>query len=51
MNDAKGRIEAFQIEYNRHRPHTSLGFMTPHEYALQLQLSKGQILIEENLST
>jgi putative transposase len=35
--DAKERIEAWRRDYNHHRPHSSLGQLTPGEY-----LRKGQ---------
>ena len=33
LADAKQKIEAWRIEYNRERPHSSLSYLTPHEYA------------------
>jgi len=40
MEDAKEKIEAWRIDYNEHRPHTSLGNQTPREYAAQWKLSR-----------
>jgi putative transposase len=34
LADARSKIEAWRREYNESRPHTSLGWMTPQEYAL-----------------
>lgn len=33
MNDAKQRIERWREEYNQQRPHSSLGYRTPEEFA------------------
>ena len=33
MADARTKIEAWRRHYNESRPHTSLGWMTPSEYA------------------
>jgi putative transposase len=33
MGEAKGKIEAWREEYNRERPHSSLGYRTPEEFA------------------
>ena len=33
--DAKGKIEAWRLDYNRERPHSSLGNQTPEEFALR----------------
>jgi putative transposase len=35
LADARKKIEAWRIDYNRFRPHTSLGGMTPEEFAKQ----------------
>ena len=35
--DARATIEAWRIDYNRHRPHGSLGHLTPREYIQQRQ--------------
>src|SRR4051794_26100631 len=34
LADARSKIEAWRREYNESRPHTSLGWMTPQEFAL-----------------
>jgi hypothetical protein len=31
--DAKRKIAAWRTEYNEQRPHSSLGYLTPNEYA------------------
>ena len=37
--DAKEKIEAWRLDYNQRRPHSSLGHLTPNEYAEQRQNS------------
>jgi len=37
LADARAKIEAWRIDYNQHRPHGSLGHLTPMEYASQCQ--------------
>ena len=36
MADARSRIEAWRIDYNQHRPHTSLGGLTQEAFAAQI---------------
>jgi putative transposase len=33
MNEAKQKIETWRGEYNQERPHSSLGYRTPREFA------------------
>jgi putative transposase len=33
LADARAKIEAWRRDYNESRPHTSLGWKTPNEYA------------------
>ncbi len=35
--DAQEKIEAWRVDYNQRRPHSSLGHLTPNEYAEQRQ--------------
>jgi len=35
LHDARQKIEAWRIDYNEHRPHGSLGDLTPQEFATQ----------------
>lgn len=35
LHDARQKIEAWRIDYNEHRPHSSLGDLTPQEFAEQ----------------
>lgn len=39
LDDARGKIEKWRIEYNRERPHSSLGHLTPEEFAAKHQRS------------
>jgi putative transposase len=39
IEDAKAKIEAWRLDYNQRRPHSSLGHLTPDEYAQQRQNS------------
>jgi len=38
LDDAKAKIEAWRRDYNEHRPHGSLGHLTPAEFAAQRQV-------------
>jgi hypothetical protein len=33
LDDARRKIEQWRIQYNRERPHSSLGYLTPEEFA------------------
>ena len=35
IEDAKQKIELWRQDYNHHRPHSSLGHLTPNEFAMQ----------------
>ena len=37
LTDAKEKIEAWRMDYNHHRPHSSLGHLTPGEFIQQCQ--------------
>ena len=37
LDDARRRIEKWRIQYNRERPHSSLGHLTPEEFAAKNQ--------------
>jgi putative transposase len=32
LEDARAKIEAWRVDYNQHRPHSSLGHLTPSEF-------------------
>jgi len=36
LYDARQKIEAWRIDYNEHRPHSSLGDLTPKEFIEQV---------------
>ena len=40
LEDAKQKIEAWRCDYNEHRPHGSLGNLTPREFAAQRQATR-----------
>ena len=37
IDDAKAKVEARRVDYNQRRPHSSLGHLTPNEYAARRQ--------------
>jgi len=39
LDDARSKIEIWRIAYNRERPHSSLGNLTPEEFAAKNQMS------------
>ena len=39
LDDARNKIEKWRAEYNRERPHSSLGNLTPEEFAANNQMS------------
>jgi|SRR6266849_3135059 len=39
LEDARNKIEKWRVAYNRERPHSSLGNLTPDEFAGKNQLS------------
>ena len=41
MADARDRIEAWRTDYNELRPHTSLGNLTPREFANHANQARG----------
>jgi putative transposase len=38
LEDARAKIEAWRLDYNQRRPHSSLGHLTPNEFAAQRQV-------------
>ena len=40
LADAKERLEAWKEDYNRHRPHSALGNLTPIEFAEKMMMDK-----------
>ena len=37
LDDARAILEAWRVDYNHRRPHSSLGHLTPDEFAAQRQ--------------
>ena len=37
IEDARAKIEAWRVDYNAHRPHSSLGHLTPNGFVAQRQ--------------
>jgi putative transposase len=44
LAEAQIIIEAWRMDYDHHRPHSSLGHLTPNEFVTQRQ---GQPIVEE----
>jgi len=42
LDDARSKIEAWRTAFNETRPHTSLGFMTPAEFASSAGVNPGR---------
>ncbi len=40
ITDAQAKIEAWRIDYNQRRPHSSLGHLTPNEFIRQRQVTR-----------
>ncbi len=49
LHDARTKIESWRIDYNEHRPHSSLGYQTPAEFAQRAGRERGQRV--ENFSS
>jgi putative transposase len=37
LDDARHKIDQWRMQYNRERPHSSLGYLTPEEFAASYQ--------------
>jgi len=50
LEDAREKVEEWRRDYNMNRPHSSLGNVTPEEYALQKQLLENAftVVLEAN---
>jgi putative transposase len=48
--DAKRKIAAWRTEYNEERPHSSLGYLTPNEYAARETMSYGKDACQNSAS-
>jgi len=40
LAEARIQITAWKEDYNDHRPHSSLGYITPNEFAMKMVLEK-----------
>lgn len=47
LADARRKIEAWRVEYNQHRPHSSLAYRTPEEFERAWSPSPSSIVIEQ----
>ena len=43
IEDARAKIEAWRVDYNARRPHSSLGHLTPNEFVAQRQAERAAI--------
>ena len=50
LADARRKIEAWRVDYNQYRPHSSLAYRTPEEFAHQWSASVPGINSDEELS-
>ena len=50
LADARRKIEAWRVDYNQHRPHSSLAYRTPEEFARQWSASLARINSDGELS-
>ena len=41
LADVRTRLEAWRVDYNEQRPHSSLGHLTPREFTTQCQVTAG----------
>ena len=48
LADARRKIEAWRLDYNQARPHSSLAYRTPEEFARQWSPSPSLIVIEQS---
>jgi len=42
LDDARRKIEQWRIAYNRERPHSSLGYLTPEEFAASMEITRSE---------
>jgi putative transposase len=45
LEDAQAKIEAWRVDYNQHRPHSSLGHLTPREFRRQRQAQPNPVCV------
>jgi putative transposase len=49
LEDARAKIEAWRVDYNERRPHSSLGDLTPREFMAQHQASRIVAAVAESV--
>jgi hypothetical protein len=42
LDDARRKIEQWRVQYNRERPHSSLGYLTPEEFAAAAEQTRSE---------
>lgn len=42
LDDARAKIEAWRVDYNERRPHSSLGHLTPSEFVRKRQENRAR---------
>jgi putative transposase len=47
LADAQRKIEAWRVDYNQHRPHSSLAYRTPAEFARRWSPSSSSTVVEQ----
>jgi putative transposase len=47
MADARQKIEAWRQEYNNDRPHSSLNYLSPSEFAMRMSSGKKEFCVDE----
>jgi putative transposase len=47
LADARRKIEAWRVDYNQHRPHSSLAYRTPAEFARRWSPSSSTTVVEQ----
>lgn len=47
LADARRKVEAWRVDYNEHRPHSSLAYRTPAEFARQWSPSTSTTVVEQ----
>jgi putative transposase len=50
LGDARRIVEAWRQDYNRHRPHSALGYQTPAEYAQRAATAAAALPADDGLS-
>ncbi|MBB5017502.1 putative transposase, partial [Chitinivorax tropicus] len=43
LHDAQQKIEAWRLDYNRSRPHSALGYLTPEEFRQKYHQQRTQV--------